>query len=51
MVRLVGFVRAGAAHALAFAAKKSLEMRANFYTLGSRSVIYMGLHALWVLLV
>lgn len=50
-VLMYGFVLARAAHALAYATKQSHEMRANFYTLGSLIVIYMALHALWVLLV
>ena len=47
---MYGFVAARAAHALAYATKQSHEMRASFYTVGSLIVIYMALHALWVLL-
>lgn len=50
-VLMYGFVLARAAHALAYATKQSHEMRANFYTIGSLIVIYMALHALWVLLI
>lgn len=46
---MYGFVLARAAHALAYATKQSHEMRANFYTIGSLIVIYMALHALWVI--
>lgn len=49
-VLMYGFVLARAAHAVAYATRQSHEMRANFYTIGSLIVIYMALHALWVLL-
>lgn len=49
-VLMYGFVLARAAHALAYATKQSHEMRATFYTIGSLIVVYMALHALWVLL-
>lgn len=47
---MYGFVLARAAHAIAYAAKQSHEMRATFYTIGSLIVVYMALHVLWVLL-
>lgn len=50
-VLMYGFVLARAAHAIAYATKQSHEMRANLYSIGSLIVIYMALHALWVLLV
>lgn len=49
-VLMYGFVLTRAAHALAYATKQSHEMRATFYTIGSLIVVYMALHALWVLL-
>jgi len=44
-----GFVAARAAHAVAYGTGQSHEIRATFYTIGSLIVIYMGLHALWVI--
>ena len=47
---LYGFVAARAAHFIAYATRRSHEVRATFYTIGSLIVIYMSLHALFVLL-
>lgn len=44
-----GFVLARLAHFAAYATKQPHEVRATFYTIGSVLVIYMALHALWVL--
>jgi len=46
-VLMYGFVLARGLHALAYATKRSHEVRATFYTLGSLIVIYMGCHVLW----
>ena len=47
---LYGFVAARAAHFLAYSTRQTHEVRATFYTIGSLIVIYMALHALFVLL-
>lgn len=47
---MYGFVVARAAHFIAYATRQSHEVRATFYTIGSLIVIYMSLHALFVLL-
>lgn len=49
-VLMYGFVAARAAHAVAYATAASHEIRATFFTIGSLSVVYMALHALWVTL-
>lgn len=49
-VLLFGFVAARAAHFVAYVTKQRHEVRATFYTTGSLIVIYMSLHALWVVL-
>lgn len=46
-VLMYGFVAARLAHFLAYATKRTHEVRATFYTVGSLIVIYMALHALW----
>ena len=46
-VLMYGFVLARAAHFVAYATKRSHEVRATFYTIGSLFVIYMAAHALW----
>lgn len=43
-----GFVLVRLAHFWAYASKRSHEVRATFYTIGSVIVIYVALHALWV---
>lgn len=48
---MYGFVLARFAHFLAYASKRSHEVRATFYTVGSLIVIYMATHALWVAIV
>lgn len=48
---MYGFVLARLAHFWAYASKRSHEVRATFYTIGSVIVIYMALHALWVAIV
>lgn len=50
-VLMYGFVLTRAAHALAYATKRSHEVRATFYTLGSVIVIIMGVWVLWVVVV
>jgi uncharacterized MAPEG superfamily protein len=45
-ILLFGFVLARMAHFLAYATKRSHEVRATFYTAGSLIVIYMAIHAL-----
>lgn len=45
---MYGFVAVRLAHFVAYATKRSHEVRATFYTLGSLIVIYMAGHALWV---
>ena len=47
---MYGFVLARAAHFIAYATRQTHEVRATFYTVGSLIVIYMALHALFVLL-
>ena len=47
---MYGFVAARAAHAVAYATKRSHEVRATFYTIGSLIVIYMAGHSLVVAL-
>ena len=47
---MYGFVAARLAHFFAYATKKTHEVRATFYTIGSLIVIYMGLHTLWIVL-
>jgi len=47
---MYGFVVARAAHFVAYATRQTHEVRATFYTIGSLIVIYMALHALFVLL-
>jgi len=47
---MYGFVVARAAHFVAYATRQTHEIRATFYTIGSLIVIYMALHALFVLL-
>jgi glutathione S-transferase len=47
---MYGFVAARAAHFVAYATRQSHEVRATFYTIGSLIVIYMSLHALFILL-
>jgi len=49
-VLMYGFVAARALHALAYATKRSHELRATFYTIGSLIVIYMAVHSLVVAL-
>jgi uncharacterized MAPEG superfamily protein len=45
---LYGFVAARLAHFWAYSTKRTHEVRATFYTLGSVIVIYMACHAIWV---
>ena len=45
-VMMYGFVLARAFHTVAYATKRSHEVRATFYTLGSLAVIYMAVHVL-----
>jgi glutathione S-transferase len=47
---MYGFVAARLAHFVAYATRRTHEVRATFYTIGSLIVIYMAVHALWVLL-
>lgn len=47
---MYGFVATRAAHFIAYTTRQSHEVRATFYTIGSLIVIYMSLHALFVLL-
>ena len=47
---MYGFVVARAAHFVAYATRQTHEVRATFYTIGSLIVIYLALHALFVLL-
>lgn len=47
-VLMFGFVLARALHALAYATKRSHEVRATFYTIGSVIVVFMALYGLWV---
>ncbi|WP_176248253.1 MAPEG family protein [Sulfitobacter sp. HGT1] len=47
---IYGFVAARAAHFVAYSTRQTHEVRATFYTIGSLVVIYMALHALFVLL-
>jgi glutathione S-transferase len=47
---MYGFVVARAAHFVAYATRQTHEIRATFYTIGSLIVIYMAMHALFVLL-
>ena len=47
---IYGFVAARAAHFFAYSTRQTHEVRATFYTIGSLVVIYMALHALFVLL-
>lgn len=47
-VLMYGFVLARFAHFWAYASKRSHEVRATFYTIGSLIVMYMALYALWV---
>ena len=49
-ILMYGFVAARAAHFVAYATRQAHEVRATFYTIGSLIVIYMSLHALYVLL-
>ena len=46
-VLFYGFVAARLAHFVAYATKRSHEVRATFYTVGSVIVIYMAVHTLW----
>jgi len=46
-VLMFGFVAARALHALAYATKRSHEVRATFYTVGSVIVIVMAVWVLW----
>jgi glutathione S-transferase len=46
-VLMFGFVGARALHALAYATKRSHEVRATFYTIGSVIVIVMAVWVLW----
>lgn len=48
---MYGFVAARAAHFVAYLTRQSHEIRATFYTIGSLMVIYMALHALFILLI
>lgn len=48
---MYGFVVARAAHSVAYTTRQTHEVRATFYTIGSLIVIYMALHALFVLLI
>ena len=50
-VLMYGFVLARFAHFAAYATKRSHEVRATFYTIGSSIVIYMAVHALWAVMV
>lgn len=45
-----GFVAARGLHFLAYATKRSHEVRATFYTIGSLIVIYMAGYVLWAVL-
>lgn len=47
-ILMYGFVLARLAHFWAYATKRTHEVRATFYTLGSIIVIYLAGHALWV---
>ena len=47
---IYGFVAARAAHFVAYSTRQTHEVRATFYTIGSLVVIYMALHALFVIL-
>ncbi|SMH48758.1 MAPEG family protein [Maritimibacter sp. HL-12] len=46
-VLMFGFVGARALHALAYATKRSHEVRATFYTVGSVIVVVMAVWVLW----
>jgi glutathione S-transferase len=46
-VLMYGFVLARLAHFAAYTTKRSHEIRATFYTVGSLIVIYMAAHVLW----
>jgi uncharacterized MAPEG superfamily protein len=46
-VLMYGFVVARLGHFLAYATKRSHEVRATLYSMGSVIVIYMACHALW----
>ena len=50
-VLFYGFVIARLLHAIAYATKRSHEVRATFYTIGSVIVIYMAIHVIFVMLV
>jgi len=50
-VLMFGFVAARLAHFWAYATRRTHEIRASFYTIGSLIVIYMACHALWVTIV
>jgi glutathione S-transferase len=47
-VLMYGFVLVRLAHFWAYATKRTHEVRATFYTIGSLIVIYMACHAIWV---
>lgn len=47
-ILMYGFVLARFLHAIAYATKRTHEVRATFYTIGSLIVMYMALHVLFV---
>lgn len=46
-ILMYGFVLTRLAHFWAYATKRTHEVRATFYTIGSVVVMYMACHALW----
>ena len=48
---MYGFVMTRLVHFWAYATKRTHEVRATFYTIGSVIVIYMACHAVWIVIV